>query len=228
MKIDNDKKYHRCCQCGKRAVWFKDISEKNDLLYFCDECVPRGSIDNINDIENYGEPNVTNSGGKIMWWDKDVTENDINHDGYLDRREKSFYYEILDKQGRRFPSDKFSFNKDGFLHKDNEPIFYLKYYDVREVLRQTFYKLPPHLKMDIEDDISLIFECKHSILDEFVIEYNVFMNTFHEMIFKIVDKDLYNSKIQKTEPKYDCLRKFWYFFRDEIRKVKTTKPFLIC
>lgn len=227
MRIDNDKKYHKCCQCGKRAVWFKEISNKHDLVYYCDDCVPRGSIDNINDIENYGEPNVTNSGGKVMWWDKNSSENDIVHDGSLDRTENSFYYEVLDNKGRRFPSDVYSFCKDGFLHSEDETIFYLKYYDVRETLRKTFYKLPPNLKMDIEDDIEMLFDRKHVIFDEFTIEYNTFMNAFNRIIFRIVDHDLYKSKINGTVPKYDCLRKFWFFFRDEIRKVKTKQPFLI-
>lgn len=222
-----EKQYHKCCQCGKRAVWFKDISNKGELLYFCDDCVPRGSIDNINDIEHYGEPSVSNSGGKVMWWDKNATENDVYHDGYLDRKETSYFYEVLDNKGRRFPSDSFIFDKDGFNKMEDEKYFYLKYYNVRDVLRKTFCKLPPNIKMDIEDDISMIFEKEHSIFDEFIIEYNTFMNKFRNRIFLIVDKDLEKAKINGNEPKYDCLRKFWYFFRDEIKKVKTIQPFLL-
>ena len=42
---------HRCCECGKIAVWYNEFGTKNRTKYYCEDCVPRGSISNVDNIE---------------------------------------------------------------------------------------------------------------------------------------------------------------------------------
>ena len=41
---------HRCCECGKIAVWYNEFGTKNRTKYYCEDCVTRGSISNVDNI----------------------------------------------------------------------------------------------------------------------------------------------------------------------------------
>ena len=111
MANKNNQK-HKCCECGAIAVWYNEYNNSRKTNYYCDDCIPRGSICNVDNLEDIGEPSQTDR--KIMWWSKFSLSKDLLRNGSLERDKDSFYYEVLDEHGRRSPSDDFIYQEDGF------------------------------------------------------------------------------------------------------------------
>lgn len=97
--------------CGKTATWCKEKHIDNEGIYFCDDCVPRNSIDNIRNIEDWGEPD---SNAHIMWWNENSRKNDLLKNGSLTRTSNSFYYEYLNDKLQRGTSTHFKHSAEGF------------------------------------------------------------------------------------------------------------------
>ena len=214
---------HKCCQCGKIATWYNYDSHKDDLEYFCDDCVPRGCIENVKNTDKDGEPML---GAKVMWWDCDADESDFLHDGDLEPNTQSFYYEVLDNNGRRKPSHfAYCYEENGFELIDNS--YYLRYYDVRQVFGKTCERLNYLLKLDVESEISYIFEKNHTLYDEFIIDYNIFMQKLSKFVYNVVDRDIKQSLLSWIKTEYEDLRKFYEYFKTEIKKVKLSLKSLL-
>lgn len=97
----------KCDICGKTATWLYMPGGR----FYCDDCVPRGCSCNVDNLD-MGEPEQTTN--PIMWWPHNIKEEDLYHGGSLHRDSNSFYYEILDEDGRRSPCCEYDYSEEGF------------------------------------------------------------------------------------------------------------------
>ena len=188
---------HRCCICDKEAKWYNSFCNKTYQKYYCDEHVPRNCINNVDNLEDFGEPKTTN---KIMWWDKNSKSQDLMLNGSLERTENSFYYEILTEDGRRNPSDDFEFNENGFLKEENTST--ISNYHVSMAYKKYRRLLSPKEKKEFEDVLINAYndyEAKYG--DNVDIEYNFLMSRIGDFIKHKVGKTLvlkdYNDNLRK-------------------------------
>lgn len=191
-------KKHRCCCCEKMATWYNEYGDKKRGLYFCDDCVKRGSISNVDNIEDFGEPKETNN---VMWWGSNSLAKDLLKDGSLVRNENSFYYEILDELGRRNPSTDFTYNEEGFPISDNEQEFYISWYDISSIIEEYSLLLKNSDYFTIKDAICDIFLNHRDKFDRTKILYNTFMCNVGQYMSKAnvdyVNPPIYNIGIRK-------------------------------
>jgi hypothetical protein len=203
----------KCSQCGEKiATWFNEYNDSNSFKYYCDDCVPRGSVCNVDNIEDFGEP-LHNHGYNIMWWDKSCVHADLLRKGSLVRDSNSFYYEYLDKEDRRSPSDDFSFSKDGFLISEDEDIYYVSYDTIVKTFDDCSYNLSNYECVLLKDKLGEIFLNHRDIYNRKKIIYTLLMSKFGSFIWFLV-----NSKIIKANK----IRKFYLRFKDELSKKKLT------
>lgn len=163
---------HKCCCCSKIATWYNEYGNKKRGLYYCDDCIKRGSISNVDNLEDFGEPNSSNN---IMWWHKDSLAKDLLKDGTLERDENSFYYEVLDESNRRNPSSDFIFNKDGFSISENEQEYYITWQNIYSTIEEYSLILNNCDYFLIKDAICDIFLKYRDKFDRTKILYNKFM-----------------------------------------------------
>lgn len=191
-------KKHRCCCCEKIATWYNEYGNKNRGLYYCDNCIKRGSISNVDNIEDFGEPNPCN---KIMWWHRNSLAKDLLKEGSLIRDENSFYYEILDNLGRRNPSDDFTYNKDGFLISKHEKEYYVNWCDIYSIIEEYSFLLDNSDYFIIKDKICDIFLNYRDKFDRTKILYNKFMGKIGQYLTKqnddYINPPIYNTNIRK-------------------------------
>ena len=183
----SNKNKHKCCECGDVAVWYNEYNHSRKTNYYCDKCIPRGAICNVDNLEDIGEPNPNK---KVMWWSKFSLHRDLLRNGTLERQEDSFYYEELDEQGRRSPSDDFIYQEEGFDKKEDEKTYLLCYDDILEsidtvVNNKLGYKNEVCLTQKEEFELTDILEAiflKYRTEDGYTIEYNVLMSNFGNLL----------------------------------------------
>ena len=206
-----NKQKHKCCECGEIAVWFNEYNSSKKTKYYCDKCVPRGSICNVDNLEDFGEPQYKNR--QVMWWDRDSLSKDLLRNGSLERNEKSFYYEILDECGRRNPSDDFIFQDDGFSKLEEEKTYLLCYDDILESIDIAKVGLLTYKEeFEITDVLENIFLKHRSKEDGYTIEYNTLMSKFGNY--------LTNKFASMFNPNVENWRIFYIRFKEVMTKAK--------
>ena len=210
----NNKNLHKCHNCGKIATWQNKYPNKHDRAkYYCEDCVPRGSLENVDNIDDFGEPNPNR---KVMWWGENSKANDLLRDGSLTREKDSFYYEELDENGKRMPPDDFIYSKKGFKKSDNITEYYITYKDIIDNLDESSKNLTLDEEFEIQDKaIDIFVKIKDKKLNN-IAKYNVFMSKFGN--FMVDYATMYNS-IHKIE----IFRKFYNTFK---KKISTTKAII--
>ena len=200
---------HRCCECGKIEVWYNEFGTKNRTKYYCEDCVPRGSISNVDNIEDIGEPNPNK---KIMWWSEHCLHNDLLKNGSLERDKDSFYYEELDEEGRRSPSDDFSYSERGFDKKDDEKSYVICYDDILESIDDCNKSISLDDEFEISDALGEIFLEYRNLRDLYSIDYNLFMSKVG---------DFFHSRFNGFDKnKYESWKKFYINFKQVISNCK--------
>lgn len=206
-----NKQKHKCCECGEMAVWFKEFGNSSKTRYYCDKCVPRGSICNVDNLEDFGEPQY--NGRQIMWWDKNSLSKDLLMKGSLKRNENSFYYEILDENGRRSPSDDFTFQDNGFSKLEEEKTYLLCYDDILESIEIAKVGLLTYKEeFEITDILEEIFLKNRNKDDGYTINYNILMSKFGDY--------LTNKFSMAFNPNVENWRLFYLKFKDAMTKAK--------
>lgn len=216
-------KLHRCCECGDAiAVWYNE-SGRSKTRFYCDKCVPRGSVCNVDNIEDFGEPH-DNNGNSIMWWGKESRICDLLNNGSLDRDSDSFFYEYLDEYGRRSPSDDFSFCKDGFPIQDDEVKSYITYDTLCDVFDRNAVGMTFSDYCTVKDAIGEIFLKYRNKYSKDKIEYTILMSKFGEYVYSIIGyRKLTPRYIKEKYKDIDSIRKFYNKFKDEIYRIKRRK-----
>lgn len=202
-------KKHKCCCCGNIATWYNEYGNNKNGLYYCDSCIKRGSISNVDNIEDFGEPHTENS---IMWWDKNAVAKDLLQNGSLQRTKDSFYYEILDEKNRRNPSNDYTFNQNGFFIEETD--YYVYWDDISSVVEELAIYLSAYDYLLIKDIISDIFIKYRTKDDRTKILYNLLMSKLgHYMRQSNID--------YATPPIYNiCIRKFFINLKKKLSKKK--------
>lgn len=115
-------RYHRCSCCNNKAVW-EYMPSHNGKIFYCDNCVPRGCTCNLFNIEEIPETEFHNKINNIKFWDTEsvkkytngeISDEEFDNLGSLEKKVNSTYYEILDEYGRRLPCCEYDYNEDGF------------------------------------------------------------------------------------------------------------------
>lgn len=105
------------CKCGRDAIW----SYIPNGSFYCDNCVPRGCICNLKSITEF--PNSENGITPTRYYNIDdtkayimseISDEEFEKRGSLERKEDSSYYEVLDDLGRREPCCEYDYSYDGF------------------------------------------------------------------------------------------------------------------
>lgn len=209
MSNKNNQK-HKCCECGKTAIWYNEYSKLAKVRYYCDDCVPRGSICNVDNINDFGEPNPKR---KIMWWDEGSSSSELLKNGSLVRNKNSFYYEELDEFGRRSPSDDFIYQPNGFNKKDDEKKYLLCYDDILECIEIAKKGLLTYKEeFEITDILENIFLRHRNKKDGYTIEYNVLMSKFGDYLI--------NKFSSMMFPNVEAWRTFYENFKKEMTNAK--------
>lgn len=205
--MSNKKKnhFHKCCMCGKKATWYKEIHQKGDALYYCDDCVPRGDISNVDNIEEWGEPMI---GTLVMWWDANSVKADLLKDGHLERTPTDLYYEYLDMNGKRYPSTKFEHDINGFIIEDKKTK-YTSTDNIYDVYNKTKIILSPLELKSVSTSIAEVL-LNHETTNK-KIAYNDFMS---QLGSKIKHKTL-------TIAYQNNIGKFYNKFKYELAKITT-------
>lgn len=178
MKI----KKHKCCECGEMAVWYRPKKfVKANAFFYCDNCVPRGTSEDILNIEDFGEPPKDNP--HIMWWSSSSKKEDFYKEGTRERKSDSFYYAFLDPKGRRLPSAHFNFSKSGY--EKIEPSYYVPFDSLIEIYKE-------HKTLLTKDEDLIIGEIIDDAIDksespmEIGIDYNKLMSVIGDEIITSV------------------------------------------
>ena len=95
----------KCCKCNKIALWFYAPSSKGEDAFYCDDCVPRGCSCNQYALSEFDENEE--QGNKIYW-------NEERNNFTNKKTEDSFFYEIVDDKGRRYPCCEYWYDEDGW------------------------------------------------------------------------------------------------------------------
>ena len=197
-------KKHKCAICGQLATWHMDQGNAR-CYYYCDKCVKRGSISNVLNIQDCGEPlpQYTES-NRVMWWDKDTSAKQLLSDGSLIRNKNSFYYEELSPNGQRCPSDAYEFDEDGFNISDGLNARYIKSEDVKATFLSSCLYIPYSTLFQIQTYIET--ECNKIQGINGVINYSILMSKlgdyFHYM---------FNSNIEVMH--------VWESMKNKLKKV---------
>lgn len=202
------KNKHKCCCCGQVATWYDEYGTHRGR-YYCDECIPRGSISNVANIDDFGEPTRNTN---IMWWDKNCVAKDLLKNGSLERNENSFYYEELDKLGRRNPHDDFVCCADGFDITDKRHKKYVTWENIIKSIDNNCLFMTYRDIFKIKDAISDIFL---NYRDEFTrnqIIYNVLMSKIGIYL------SAPNADFSTTPLTQKNIKAFYENFKKELRK----------
>lgn len=203
-------KKHKCCECGKTAVWYNEYHNSRNPKYYCDDCVPRGAICNVDNIEDFGEPNPKR---KVMWWSEHSLKKDLVKNGTLERQNDSFYYEELDEQGRRSPNSDYIYQSNGFDKKDDEKTFLVTYDDILESINNAKNNLLSFKEeFEVTDILENIFLQNRCGNDLYSIEYNKLMSKFGNYMISRFNT-MFCGDI-------DNWRMFYIRFKEEMKKVK--------
>lgn len=209
MSKKNNRK-HKCCECGKIAIWYNEYHNSRNPKYYCDDCVPRGSICNVDNIDDFGEPNPKR---KIMWWSEHSLSKDLLKNGSLERESDSFYYEELDEFGRRSPSDDYTYQPNGFDKKDDEKIYLVCYDDILESIDLANKNLlSKNDEFKITDLLENIFLNNRYEDNGITIDYNVLMSKFGNY--------LTNKFAAQLTPNVEEYRLFYLRFKEIMKNVK--------
>lgn len=204
------KNKHKCCCCGKVATWHDEYGNHR-ARYYCDDCIPRGSISNVENIEDFGEPT---SSDNIMWWEKECVANDLLKNGTKERNNNSFYYEILDGLGRRRPHSDYVYNVDGFNIEDNSQTTYVTFENIRSCVENNCIFLKYKDIFLIEDAIRDIFLKYREQFDITKIKYDLFMNKFG-IYMHIKNNDFPNIAINQKD-----IKQFYINFKNALKQKK--------
>lgn len=196
---------HKCCMCGKKATWFKEIHEKGDALYYCDECIPRGDIGNVDNIEEWGEPMINTL---VMWWDANSVKSDLLKDGHLERKPTDLYYEYLDANGKRYPSSKFEYDINGFIIKD-EKIKHITTDNIFDAYNKVKTVLKPLELKSVSTSIAEVLLNYEDPCTNKKIRYNDFMSQLGDKIKRKVLTIGYQNNIER----------FYNKFKKELAKI---------
>lgn len=86
--------------------------------FFCDEHVPRGCTCNVENLKEFGEPDPDS---KVIWWSKQDYEacipdkmDELISFATMERQPDSFYYEVLDENGHRYPCCECDHDENGY------------------------------------------------------------------------------------------------------------------
>lgn len=203
-------KKHKCCCCGNIAVWENEFNDKR-ARYYCDNCVPRGSIVNIDNLEDMGEPSY---GINIMWWDKDASQKDLLKDGSLIRDENSFFYEELDELSRRQPYDDYLYDKNGFEICRYENEYGITYDDIKTAIDNASWTLSYKYLFMLQEEASIFFLKSRFRHDRTIAKYNTFMSYFGNFL------NAENSTLQVAPITIDEINEFYKGFKKEIQQKK--------
>lgn len=203
-------KKHRCCCCDSIAVWENEFNDKR-ARYYCDKCVPRGSITNVDNIEDMGEPTAKIN---VMWWGKESSTKELLKDGSTIRKSDSFYYEELDERGRRNPSDDYLYDKDGFEICRYEPQYGISYDDIKESLDDASWNLSFKFLSVLNDVINEIFLSCRIKPSRIIANYNKFLSTFGNYLNK------HSVEIGVTPITVSSIKEFYTLFKKGLQEKK--------
>lgn len=207
----NKNQKHKCCECGKTAIWYNEYHNSRNPKYYCDDCVPRGAVCNVDNIEDFGEPNTNK---KIMWWSEHSLAKDLLKNGTLEREKDSFYYEELDEFGRRSPSDDYTYQPNGFNKKDDEKIYVVGYDDILESIDLANKNLlSKNDEFKLTDMLENIFLQNRYGENGYTIEYNVLMSKFGNYLVNRFSNN-YQANVEEH-------RLFFIRFKEIMKNVKT-------
>lgn len=178
--------------CGNVATYYKEIHEKGDSLYYCEDCVPRVSTDGILNIDDWGEP-IENT--KVMWWDENAHLSDLLKDGSLERTKNSFYYEYIDENNKRAPNKKFMHDENGFPKEDK--IKMLHQIQILSAYSKQLNYCSKFEAQKIGTEISNILLDKKSCELKTEIPYNTFMSKLGNMFKTLKLTVAYKNNYQK-------------------------------
>ena len=204
------KNKHKCCCCGKVATWHDEYGNHR-ARYYCDDCIPRGSISNVENIEDFGEPT---SSDNIMWWEKECVTKDLLKNGTKERNNNSFYYEILDGLGRRRPHSDYICCVDGFNIEDNSQTTYITWENITSCIDNNCIFMKYKDIFLIKDAMGDIFLKYRDQFDRTKIKYNLFMSKFG-IYMKTKNNDFPNIAINQKE-----IKKFYINFKSQLHPPK--------
>lgn len=103
----------KCQICNKNeATWLYLPGHKDNKVFFCDDCVPRGCSCNVYNIEEF--PLNENKNVKYIFWDSKIEH------FTKEKQKNSIFYEPVDEKYRRYPCCEYDYSKDGFDEEDFE------------------------------------------------------------------------------------------------------------
>lgn len=109
--MEKEDKKIKCCKCGvSDAVWLYMPGHSDGKDFFCDNCVPRGCGCNIYSLKEF--PLEKKKEKNYIFWDEKIE----NYTTELS--DKSHYYEVVDKNTRRYPCCEYEYNENGFYPHD--------------------------------------------------------------------------------------------------------------
>lgn len=208
---------HKCCECGKTAIWKNIMPNKGYPTFFCDKCVPREPHPMA--LDDFGEPtNFPNDECKIVWWDESAYGNDFKTLGSTERTDKSFYYEIVDKDGKRFPTFNFILKDEGYDMDESETKSFLNFNAISKVASDCVARhfATARDNFRVKDKLAELFVSTRTKGDKpQLVEYNRFMSKLGDYVCYICEEGGFNGKELQ-------LVTFYRHFREEIRKYKVS------
>lgn len=205
---------HKCCECGKTAIW-KDIKpKKGSAIFFCDECVPREPHPMA--LDDFGEPSDI-SNDDVIWWNYGSYGNDFKKMGSKERTKESFYYEFVDGNGKRYPTLNFSMDENGYDMKDIKK--FLNYNVISKVVSECITKhfMTARDNFRIKDMMAELFVlARTKNAKPQLVEYNRFMSKLGDKICSICEENSFNGK------EMDLIT-FYRHFKEEIKKYKISE-----
>lgn len=207
------KRIHKCSMCNKPATWYY-LPSSDGKRFFCDDCVPRGCSCNVYDLKLFGEPDNKEN---IIWWSKENyhryligESNDIDNLSSKERQKDSFYYEYLDKNGKRLPCCEYDYDEQG--QEFYEKVLFINKQDIIAIFEKEFSRftkrdyLPIQSKQDFYNFFNKYPE---------KINYNEFMNSFITFIYEEYHKK-YHTYTQDfvNSFKFQCYDKHYKEYID--------------
>jgi hypothetical protein len=192
-------KIHKCSKCNKSATWFY-LPATRGKFYFCDDCVPRGCTCNVDDID-MAEPDKEFN-DRTIWWSKEAYHKCINEKldpiefCTRDRQSDSYYYEILDENGRREPCVEFDYSPHGYERERN--FYVVDSLNVEKIFNKVLKEKPIGSKEMVNGMQNII-----SSYNELPIPYNEFMAKIAEVcrpyfIHTMFNKDKLNQRFYNS------------------------------
>jgi hypothetical protein len=149
-----------------------------------------------------------------MWWSKDATTKDLLKMGSLERSDDSFYYEELDEQGRRNPSDDYLFDEDGFEICRDEPIYGISYDNIKEAFDDSTWGVSFRFIQILNEKISEIFLASRLKPNRTIANYNQFLSSFGNYLNK------HSDEMGIIPMNISSIEDFYKIFKKELQKKK--------